>query len=220
MKIHKEGYVSILFATLITGLFLLVYFLFTAFTGTLLIDTIVCLIAAGFLFFVIRFFRVPARIINKVENGIISPADGTIVAVEEFFEHEYFRDLRIKISIFMSVNNVHVNYYPIDGTIEYAAYHPGKYLIAKLPKSSVENEHNSVVVRKNEHEVVLFRQIAGILARRIVYYSVQGMQAIQGEEMGIIRFGSRVDVFLPMDVRIAVKLGDKVTAQKSVLAYF
>jgi phosphatidylserine decarboxylase len=219
MRIHKEGYVSILIATLVVSLSLFIYFLFTSILFTLL-HLFVSLVGIGILFFVIRFFRVPSRVINKLENGVISPADGTIVAIEEFFESEFFKDLRMKISIFMSANNVHVNSYPIDGVVEYVAYHPGKYLIAKLPKSSIDNEHNSIVVRKNEREVVLFRQIAGIVARRIVCYAKPGAIAEQGEEMGIIRFGSRVDVFLPLDAQIAVKLGDKVTSKKTVLAYF
>ena len=135
-------------------------------------------------------------------------------------EEEYFKDQRIRISVFMSVHNVHVNFFPIDGTVEYVGYHPGKYLIAKYPKSSVLNEHNTVVVKKSENEVVLFRQIAGYVARRIVSKVKVGQEAVQGEEMGMIRFGSRVDVFLPLNTEIAVKIGEKVRAQKSVLAYF
>lgn len=169
---------------------------------------------------VIRFFRVPYRIINKVEDGVLSPADGTILSVGPAFEYEYFKDERLKISIFMSINNVHVNSYPIDGVVEYIAYHPGKYVLAKLPKSSVDNEHNTIVVSKNDHQKVMFRQIAGFIARRIISYPQIGDQVIQGDEVGMIKFGSRVDVFLPLDVQVAVAKGDKVVSKKTVLAYF
>ena len=169
---------------------------------------------------VIRFFRVPYRIINKVENGVLAPADGTIVFVGPAFEYEYFKDERIKVSLFTSINNVHVNSYPIDGNIEYIAYHPGKYLLAKRPKSSVDNEHNTIVVSKNEHEKVLFRQIAGFVARRIISYPEVGDTVAQGDEVGMIKFGSRVDVFLPLDTQVVVKKGDKVVSKKTVLAYF
>lgn len=169
---------------------------------------------------VIRFFRVPFRIINKVSDGVLSPADGRIVAVGPAFEYEYFKDERIKISIFMSINNVHVNSYPMDGKIEYIAYHPGKYFIAKLPKSSVDNEHNTIVVARNDHDKVLFRQIAGFIARRIISYPEVGDMVEQGEEVGMIKFGSRVDVFLPLDAQVAVSKGDKVVSKKTVLAYF
>ena len=169
---------------------------------------------------VVRFFRVPRRHINRVENGVLSPADGTVISIEETTEHEYFKDSRIKISVFMSVYNVHVNFYPISGSVEYVAYHPGKYFVANLPKSSLDNEHNTVVVRRNENDVVLFRQIAGFVARRIVSYPQPGDYVEQGEVMGMIRFGSRVDVFLPLNAEVNVKVGDKVRTQKSVLAYF
>lgn len=151
---------------------------------------------------VIRFFRVPYRIINKVDNGVLSPADGTILSVGPAFEYEYFKDERLKISIFMSINNVHVNSYPMDGTVEYTAYHPGKYYLAKLPKSSVDNEHNTIVVGADEHDKVLFRQIAGFVARRIISYPEVGDVVKQGEEVGMIKFGSRVDVFLPLMFRL------------------
>lgn len=219
MRIHKEGFIPILviFALLIL-INALLLFLFPSWR-TLLLSTV----GTGsviILFMVIRFFRVPLRVINKVDNGILSPADGTIIAIEEIVESEYFKDLRLKISVFMSIYNVHVNFFPIDGVIEYVKYHPGKYLLAKLPKSSVDNEHNSVAVKKEGQEAVLFRQIAGYVARRIVCTLKQGDSAQQGEEMGIIRFGSRVDIFLPLGVEVAVNIGDKVKGQKSVLAYF
>ena len=168
---------------------------------------------------IVRFFRVPTRVINKVDDGVLSPADGTIVYVGTAFEHEYFKEERLKISIFMSINNVHVNSYPITGEITYMAYHPGKYAVAKLPKSSVDNEHNTIVVRNGETEI-LFRQIAGFVARRIISYPEVGDHVEQGEEVGMIKFGSRVDVFLPKTASIAVSKGDKVVSKKTVLAYF
>lgn len=218
MRIHKEGLYPIVIETILFTVVLFCYFYFTDLPCW--IDFLAVLILAIPFFLVIRFFRVPSRLVNSVDNGVISPADGTVIAIEEMNEYEYFHDNRIKISIFMSVHNVHVNFYPIDGVVEYVKYHPGKYFIAHLPKSSIENEHNSVVVRRDEQMVVLFRQIAGIVARRIVSYPKVGDRVKQGTEMGMIRFGSRVDVFLPLDAQICVKIGDKVRAQKSVLAYF
>lgn len=218
MKFHEAGRVSISVCILVTILLTLFYVLFLAnlwwvnlafYAVMLVVDAIV-----------IRFFRIPYRIINKVENGVLAPADGTILTVGPAFEYEYFKDERIKISIFMSINNVHVNSYPIDGTIEYIAYHPGKYLVAKRPKSSVDNEHNTIVVSKDDHHKVLFRQIAGFVARRIISYPEVGDAVAQGEEVGMIKFGSRVDVFLPLDSQVVVKKGDKVMSKKTVLAYF
>ncbi|MDY6348132.1 MAG: phosphatidylserine decarboxylase family protein, partial [Bacteroidales bacterium] len=167
---------------------------------------------------IVRFFRVPTRVVNVVPDGVVSPADGTIIYVGSAFEHEYFKDERVKISIFMSINNVHVNSYPITGEVSYTAYHPGKYVLAKLPKSSVDNEHNTIVVKGEEE--VLFRQIAGFVARRIISYPEVGDHVEQGEEVGMIKFGSRVDVFLPKGTKVAVSNGDKVVSKKTVLAYF
>ncbi|MCR4965057.1 MAG: phosphatidylserine decarboxylase family protein [Bacteroidales bacterium] len=169
---------------------------------------------------IVRFFRVPYRITNVVEDGVISPADGTVLSIGPAFEYEFFQDERIKISIFMSINNVHVNSYPISGVVECSAYHPGKYALAKLPKSSVDNEHNTIVVAKDEDHKILFRQIAGFVARRIISYPEVGDHVEQGEEVGMIKFGSRVDVFLPLDAQVFVNVGDKVVSKKTVLAYF
>lgn len=217
MKIHREGLVPILVTVVILGILLGLYFMHP---HAVALTVFVSILAAAILFLVVRFFRVPKRLINVVEDGVLSPADGRIVAIDEVEEGEYFKDKRIKISIFMSIFNVHVNSYPIGGVVEYVGYHPGKYLVAKLPKSSFDNEHNSVVVKKNEDKEVLFRQIAGLIARRIVSYAEVGKPVNQGEQMGIIRFGSRVDVFLPLDAEIYVKMGDKVSSQKTVLASF
>ena len=204
MKFHEAGKL-IIFVSLVT-IFLAVVF-YVLFLANL-----------WWVILIVRFFRVPTRVINKVDDGVLSPADGTIVYVGPAFEHEYFKDERLKISIFMSINNVHVNSYPISGEISYMAYHPGKYAVAKLPKSSVDNEHNSIVVRNDETEV-LFRQIAGFVARRIISYPEVGDIVEQGEEVGMIKFGSRVDVFLPKTAAVAVSKGDKVVSKKTVLAY-
>lgn len=218
MRFHEAGKVSIIVSIVMSVLLILCYVIFLA--NNWLVNLIFYLTVIVITVIVIRFFRVPYRVVNKVENGVLAPADGKIVHVGPAFEYEYFKDERIKISIFMSVHNVHVNSYPIDGQIEYIAYHPGKYLIAKRPKSSVDNEHNTIVVSKDEHRKVLFRQIAGFVARRIISYPEQGDLVKQGEEVGMIKFGSRVDVFLPLDAQVAVKIGDKTVSKKTVLAYF
>lgn len=218
MKLHQAGRVIILTTIAIIVIATICYGLFLANLWWVNLLVYAVLLVVGTL--VIRFFRVPYRIINKVEDGVLAPADGTILSVGPAFEYEYFKDERLKISIFMSINNVHVNSYPIDGVVEYIAYHPGKYVLAKLPKSSVDNEHNTIVVSKNDHDKVMFRQIAGFIARRIISYPQIGDQVIQGDEVGMIKFGSRVDVFLPLDVQVAVSKGDKVVSKKTVLAYF
>ena len=217
MKLHKEGIIPITVSLVLFALCLFLYFRFTNLPA--IVDVLVVIALGVNPFLAIRFFRVPCRHPNLVENGVISPADGTVIAIEEKVETEYFKDQRIKISIFMSLHNVHVNFYPIDGTVEYVAYHPGKYFVAHLPKSSFDNEHNTVVVAKEDGTQVLFRQIAGFVARRIVSYPKVGDKVQQATEMGMIRFGSRVDVFLPLDAEVNVKVGDKVRTQKTVLAY-
>ncbi|MDR3046523.1 MAG: phosphatidylserine decarboxylase family protein [Bacteroidales bacterium] len=218
MRIHKEVKRSFAVATFVLiGLCILCLCLLPQHCLTVGI-AFLC-IAVLVLGFILRFFRIPSRVVNICENGVISPADGTVIAIEEVVEEECFKENRIKISIFMSVFNVHVNFHPISGTVTYVKYHPGKYLIASLPKASTDNEHNSVVITNEAGVPVLYRQIAGLVARRIVCHLQEGMPAVQGEEMGMIRFGSRVDVFLPLDAETIVNVGDKVTAQKSVVAY-
>lgn len=218
MKLHQAGKVIVLVALIMIVMMTIFYVFFLANLWYVNLLFYLLMLVVGCV--IVRFFRVPFRIINKVENGVLSPADGTVLSVGPAFEYEYFKDERIKISIFMSINNVHVNSFPIDGTIEYIAYHPGKYVLAKLPKSSVDNEHNTLVVAKNDHDKVLFRQIAGFVARRIICYPEIDEQVKQGEEVGMIKFGSRVDVFLPLDAQVAVSKGDKVVSKKTVLAYF
>jgi len=217
MKFHQAGKLIIIVSLFTIFMASLCYVLFLANLWWVNVIFFSLMLIVGVL--IVRFFRVPTRVINKVDDGVLSPADGTIVYVGNAFEHEYFKDERTKISIFMSINNVHVNSYPISGEISYTAYHPGKYAVAKLPKSSVDNEHNTIVVR-NEEQEVLFRQIAGFVARRIISYPEVGDHVDQGEEVGMIKFGSRVDVFLPKSVYVAVSKGDKVVSKKTVLAYF
>jgi phosphatidylserine decarboxylase len=217
-KIHKEGTISIILTFLITvvATWVLLYFLKTSLLLHLLIQTM----GIAILLFVIYFFRMPYRKTNRDENAIIAPADGKIIQILEEVETEYFNDKRIQISIFMSPLNVHVNTYPIDGKVVYVKYHPGKHLVAKLPKADKDNEHNTVVQRYKNGEKILFRQIAGMVARRIVSYAKEGEIGEQGKEMGIIKFGSRVDVFLPLSAKINVKLNDKVQSKITHLAYF
>ena len=168
---------------------------------------------------VVRFFRVPIhRKTTILENAVISPADGIISADEVVMEDEYFHEQRRKLSIFMSIYNVHINFFPFDGVVTYYKYHPGKYLVAFKPKSSVDNEHNSIVIQDHQGREVLVRQIAGFVARRIVCELEPGDAAVVGEEFGMIRFGSRVDVFLPLDVEVNVHLGQSVKAKSTVLA--
>ena len=218
MKLHAAGTLIIIVSLSVIVLTTICYILFlnNLWWVNLIFFSIMFLIGA----LIVRFFRVPYRLTNIVEDGIVSPADGTILSVGPAFEYEFFKDERIKISIFMSINNVHVNSYPISGVVEYSAYHPGKYVLAKLPKSSVDNEHNTIVVSQDEERKVLFRQIAGFVARRIVSYPEVDDQVIQGEEVGMIKFGSRVDVFLALNAQVFVNVGDKVVSKKTVLAYF
>ncbi len=217
MKFHQAGKLIIFVSIVTIALTSLFYVLLLAHLWWVNLIFFTIMFVLGVL--IVRFFRVPTRVINKVNDGVLSPADGTIVYVGTAFEHEYFKDERLKVSVFMSINNVHVNSYPISGEVSYTAYHPGKYALAKLPKSSVDNEHNTIVVR-NEDTEVLFRQIAGFVARRIISYPEVGDHVEQGEEVGMIKFGSRVDVFLPKNATIAVSKGDKVVSKKTVLAYY
>lgn len=169
---------------------------------------------------VLQFFRSPRRHITIDDQKVISAADGKVVVIEKTIENEYFKDERIQVSVFMSPINVHVNRYPVSGTIDFFKYHPGKYLVAWHPKSSTENERTTVVIGTRSHGQILLRQIAGALARRVVCYSKEGENVVQGSEMGFIKFGSRVDFFLPLDAKIEVKIGDKVKGGKTVLASF
>lgn len=170
------------------------------------------------LYLIIQFFRIPKRTCKGSDLDIMCPADGKVVVIEEVEETEYFKDKRIQVSIFMSPLNVHANYYPISGEVSYTKYHPGLFLVAWHPKSSTDNERSTCVVKHTNGTEVLFRQIAGALARRICYYAQTGDQAKQGEEFGFIKFGSRVDLFLPLGTKIDVVIGQKVQAKLTKLA--
>lgn len=177
------------------------------------------LIASIVIFFlVVQFFRVPARVVRQSDREIVAPCDGKVVVIEEVVETEYFKGPRRQISIFMSPLNVHVNWNPISGVIQYFKYHPGLYLVAWHPKSSTENERTTVVIRNNEGIDVLFRQIAGAAARRIRWYVKEGDKVEQSTEMGFIKFGSRVDIYIPLDAEVKVNLQDKTVGSVTVLA--
>lgn len=218
MYIHREGIKIVSVSTII-------YIAVAALLTWLMPEEIIFLdtlyIAFGLiLLWQISFFRVPIRKVNHQEDAVVSSADGTVVVIEEVMESEYFNDRRIQISVFMSPFNVHINWFPIEGEVSYVKYHPGKFLFANNPKSSTDNERNTVVVRDAKGREVLFRQIAGMMARRIVCYTTKGKPAPQGGEFGLIRFGSRVDFFVPLGSEVMVKIGDKVQGQKTVLANF
>lgn len=216
MRFHKEGWPSLALV--------LAYWICCAllahgfFSNSALAIGLAHTSGAFFTLVIVQFFRHPKRIHNLHANAIIAPADGTIVVIENTQEPEYFKDMRLQISIFMSPLNVHVNRYPISGNVEYVKYHAGKYLIASHPKSSTENERTTIVVSDAAGRSVLFRQIAGALARRIVYYCKTGDTAQQAQQMGFIKFGSRVDVFLPITAKVKVVQGQKVKGSQTILA--
>ena len=215
MTIHKEGrsIVAICFLVLL-AINLLVFYLIS----NTIVTWVLGVPSFLFLLFIIRFFRKPKRSLIIDENTIYAPADGTVLVIEETEETEYFKDKRIQISIFMSVWNIHINWFPISGIIKYFKYHPGKFLIARLPKSSTENERTTVVLEDKNKRQILVRQIAGILARRIISYAKEEKEVNQNSELGFIRFGSRVDVFLPLDAKVEVKLGDKTKGTQTIIA--
>lgn len=216
MTIHKEGYSTIAWGAIIFCLVNLLSFYFISFEYPV-ISWLIALATLGLLIFLISFFRIPKRVPTIQANGVIAPADGTVVVIEEIQADEYFTDRRIQVSIFMSPLNVHVNRNPVSGEVVYSQYHKGKYLVAWNPKSSTENERHTVVYRSNGREV-LTKQIAGALAKRIVNYLKPGQQVKQTEEMGFIKFGSRVDLLLPLDAKINVKIGDKPQGGVTVIA--
>jgi phosphatidylserine decarboxylase len=174
-------------------------------------------VTLGLLLFLISFFRVPRRDLTKGENMVICPADGKVVTIEEVYDEEYFKDKRIQVSVFMSPANVHQNRNPVGGEVVYSQYHKGKYLVAWHPKSSTENERHSVVIRSSRGEI-LVKQIAGALAKRIINYLQVGQKVDQSTEMGFIKFGSRVDILLPVNAKVLVKLNEVVKGGVTVLA--
>lgn len=216
MTIHKEGYQTIGIAALVFGGINLASFTFLSASLPGLAILIFFLTLAVFLFLV-SFFRMPTRVHTINPNQIICPADGKVVVIEEVTDEEYFKDRRIQLSVFMSPANVHVNRNPVDGEVVYNQYHKGKYLVAWHPKSSTENERWSVVV-KNPHGEILYKQIAGALAKRICNYTKVGQKVKQTEEYGFIKFGSRVDLLLPLNAKINVELNQVVKGGVTVLA--
>ena len=217
MTLHREGYLIMAVGlTLLTGIQILNFYLFT-FTGWLWLFLLLTLGALVMAYLIIQFFRIPKRTCTFTDKDIMCPADGKVVVIEEVEETEYFKDKRIQISIFMSPMNVHANYNPISGEVSYVKYHPGLFLVAWHPKSSTENERTTMVVRHSTGKEVLFRQIAGAVARRICYYIRPEQHVITGEEFGFIKFGSRIDVFLPIGTKINVNLGDLVKGKLTKL---
>ncbi len=216
MRLHKEGFATILIV--LTSLILFNLTVFVFFCDCTEIFYLSLVISTGILAVVLQFFRNPKQERVTLENAVISPADGTVVVIEETEENEYFNDKRLKVSVFMSVWNVHINRYPISGIVKYVKYHKGKFLFAINPKSSEENERTTIVVEDKNKKEVLFRQIAGVMARRIVFYAKKDMQVQQSEDCGFIKFGSRVDIFLPLDAKVKVKIGDKVKGTQDIIA--
>lgn len=214
---HKEGYSTILIGTFLLALLSAAVWFFVPELEWLKISvTVICLF---FWIIILQFFRNPARNLPKVDNNTVyAPADGKVVVIEESHETEILGEKYIQISIFMSPLNVHVNRHPISGKISYYRYHPGKFLMAWNPKSSTENERTTVLYELDNGKKVLLRQVAGFLARRIICYAKEGSAAKQGEEVGFIRFGSRVDVYVPLDSEIKTKIGEISVGNKTVLA--
>lgn len=215
IKIHKEGYLILMMVTML--IFLINVFVYIRFSGVVLAINVA--VSALLLAFVAYFFRNPARM-SEIEDPslVIAPADGTVVVIEPVEETEYFGDKRMQISIFMSPLNVHANWYPISGMVKKALHHKGNHKMAFLPKSSIENERSTVVIESEGKTQILTRQIAGALARRIVTYAHEGKACHINEHMGFIKFGSRVDLFLPMDAEIFVTIGEKTTGNETIIA--
>ncbi len=212
---HKEGGKIILIATTLTVALLLIA---DHFIELFWLKKAVEVLILLFLLLILQFFRNPKRDVAINDNHIIAPVDGKVVVIEEVFESEYFKDKRIQVSIFMSPINVHVTRYAVNGKVKFSKYHPGKYLVAWHPKASTENERTTVVIENRIFGEILYRQIAGALARRIINYAEEGMQVIQGTDAGFIKFGSRVDLFLPLGTKINVQLNEKAVGGKTIIA--
>lgn len=215
MRIHKEGYNIIAIAFILAAAIVLASY---TLLGWGLFTKILSGIALFLFAFIVRFFRVPKRMLVVDKDLVVAPCDGKVVQVREVVEDEFLNTKCIQISVFMSVFNVHVNYYPVGGKILYSKHHQGAYIIASYPKASEKNERTSIVVETVSGTKVLFRQIAGYIARRIVCYAEVGEQASQCSQVGFIKFGSRMDVFLPVDTEVNVKVGDNVRACETVMA--
>jgi phosphatidylserine decarboxylase len=218
MKLHKEGFGLILGTFVICSIIetIILFFGLTSWATSSILS--LSLIPLGLFILVVQFFRLPSRDFTFNEGEVLCPADGKVVVIEEVEETEYFKDRRIQISVFMSPLNVHANFNPVSGVIQYAKYHPGLFLVAWHPKSSTDNERTTIVTKTSSGKEILFRQIAGALARRICYYVQPGQLVNGGSEFGFIKFGSRIDIFLPLDAKINVQLNQKVKGQLTKLA--
>ncbi len=216
MRIHREGYRVISWT--LTSFLLLNIIVICLFYPLIIMWITVLAVSCVMIVFLLFFFRRPVRKINESPGNILSSADGTVVVIEEVEENEYFKDRRLQVSVFMSLFNAHINSYPVSGKVKYVKYHPGKFYLARQPKSSVYNERTSVVVETDDGTEILIRQIAGTVARRIVTYAEPGVSVAQGSELGFIKFGSRVDIFLPAGAKPEAEIGQKVRANKDILA--
>ncbi len=212
---HKEGAKIIFVALLVT---VIIALLSENFISDKTLKFLVQTVALGFLIIILQFFRNPKRHVTAADHNIIAPVDGKVVVIEEVYEAEYFKEKRLQVSIFMSPINVHVTRYAVNGLVKFSKYHPGKYLVAWHPKASTENERTTVVIENNLFGEILYRQIAGALARRIVNYAQEGMQVVQGTDAGFIKFGSRVDLFLPLGTEVNVQLNQKAIGGKTIIA--
>ena len=216
MSIHKEGY-----KILITGfiIFLIINLLVVIFLNDkILVKWMILFFSLTLYVFFLFFFRLPVRALEPDPGLVYAPADGKVVVIEEAEEREYFKDLRLQISIFMSPFNMHSNRYPVSGQVKYVGYHPGKYMVAWHPKSSELNERSTIVIETEDGTEILVRQIAGAIARRIVTYARESQEVIQGDELGFIKFGSRVDIFLPLGTEIEIPILQQVKANKNIIA--
>ena len=212
---HREGFIIISISFVLTATFLILSDLLIK---SLFIKYLIQFLSVFFLVLILQFFRNPKRSVSPDDKLILSPVDGKVVIIDSVFEKEYFKDNRKQVSIFMSPINVHVTRFPISGRVVYSKYHPGKYLFAWLPKSSEENERTSIVINTPEYGEIMYRQIAGALARRIVNYAKKGDDVNQGDDAGFIKFGSRVDIFLPIDSPICVKIDENAIGAKTIIS--
>jgi len=216
MKIHVAGIIPIL--TLLAGVLIILFLLNWFFPQQTFVHYLLYTAGIIFMFFVIRFFRFPQRNPEHIENAVLSGADGKVVAIEKVHVDEYFDAECIQISVFMSITNVHINWSPCGGKISYKKHHPGKHLVAFNPKSSLVNEHTTMVIRDEKGREVMMRQIAGAVARRIIHKFDEGRVLDRGEMIGMIKFGSRIDLLLPPDADVQVKIGDKVRGSQTLMA--
>ncbi len=216
MSIHKEGYKILIAGFIILLIINILVVIFIA--DKMLLKWMILFISLGLYVFILFFFRLPMRELEPDPGLVYAPADGKVVVIEEAEEKEYFKDMRLQVSIFMSPFNVHSNRYPVSGIIRYIKYHHGKYIVAWHPKSSELNERSTIVIKTEEGTEILIRQIAGAVARRVVTYAKESQEVRQGDELGFIKFGSRVDIFLPLGTEIEIPILQQVRANKSIIA--